>query len=807
MTIGLPEVAMWLNSKMPGVRFIISLSVLVLLSSCVKDREALPQETGQSYAFTVGVETPENMTGNVRSSFTQGDLERISDLNVFVYHDGSLLRECSRYFCDMSSLMLSFPVGMDGFNIYLLGNVGEVAAPDNEDEICLLSHVVDSYEDFRRCGFPLAHVYRDFRKGDLAHFKLKRLVGQYDVRMHVSAADAEYFIKEVRLLNCAKDVYPFGNDVRASVFGCSTCVGRCLCGDCLSQEDIDALNSGESVTLYLLENIQGVLLPDNTDRKQKIPSSIELVQSGLSECCTYMEITADVTTPAARYADAKYRFYLGQDQTTDFSIRRNTLYEVVLDFTQNMVSEEEWRIETGDAEVVEVNLSKDIACVIKGVEDMVYVQAFGNDGSLLDFDVRIMSSNRYVNVDKVQTFYQGLEHLGGAVGLRFTSNVQLAGLYAYDSEPSYKTETVRISSRETHNGVPLYEADIEVRVYYKLFPLLIRLERSYGRDTDPYRIVLRSRNPMGLGLAVSSSYAYGASVATTPTIRNYDYILDTGARVDMAVRTSGAGFAELQPDVSISNLSFINFYVSGVSEVSGKTLAYPKLLASEQIHTGSNSKAFFGPGDAMYPSILPDMADDAQYYMKFITSPSTFVQMYYSDNDEMYDSWVRWDGFKTSYVMPASLVPDEYNQNSGQYYFYAPYEGLVSKGYDSASNHGEDFSEYEGCPFYFVNGGLVADYSETGMDGEIVRYPNESQRGFYYRFYGPGRDLFSENRNGDLVNVYHHMVFKITTWKPMIGSSIRTRQTEKHYDAQLYMTINGASVWTGCDMTPSGYFP
>ena len=102
---------------------------------------------------------------------------------------------------------------------------------------------------------------------------------------------------------------------------------------------------------------------------------------------------------------------------------------------------------------------------------------------------------------------------------------------------------------------------------------------------------------------------------------------------------------------------------------------------------------------------------------------------------------------------------------------------------------------------------MVADYTETSIDGEIVRYPNESYRSVYYRFYGPGRDLFSENVNGDLVNVYHQMGFKITTWKPMIGSSIRTRQTEKYYDSQLYMTINGASVWTGCDMTPSGYFP
>ena len=99
---------MWLNSRIIGAGFVILLFALAL-SSCVKEPEMLPLETEKSYPFTVGVETPENMTGNVRSSFTQGDLERISDLNVFVYHQGSLLEECSRYFSDMSSLFLSFP--------------------------------------------------------------------------------------------------------------------------------------------------------------------------------------------------------------------------------------------------------------------------------------------------------------------------------------------------------------------------------------------------------------------------------------------------------------------------------------------------------------------------------------------------------------------------------------------------------------------------------------------------------------------------------------------------------------------------
>jgi hypothetical protein len=71
--------------------------------------------------------------------------------------------------------------------------------------------------------------------------------------------------------------------------------------------------------------------------------------------------------------------------------------------------------------------------------------------------------------------------------------------------------------------------------------------------------------------------------------------------------------------------------------------------------------------------------------------------------------------------------------------------------------------------------------------------------------YGPGRDLFYENRNGKVIDVNHRMGYWITTWKNLL-QKIKTEQESQYYEGQLYMTINGSSCWIGGDESQYGYF-
>ena len=131
------------------MRFCLVLcSALVLMSSCApgvgSDDCVNVFSDSMVCEFSVEVGGVDDSQCAVRSSFSREDIMKITCLNVFVYYNGYLLPECCRYYDDMTSLMLSFPSGMNGFNIYMLGNVGMVTPPEVERELSSLKCVVES---------------------------------------------------------------------------------------------------------------------------------------------------------------------------------------------------------------------------------------------------------------------------------------------------------------------------------------------------------------------------------------------------------------------------------------------------------------------------------------------------------------------------------------------------------------------------------------------------------------------------------------------------------------------------------------
>lgn len=761
-------------------------SALLVLSSCAPgtDPEGCVNVFSDSVMCEFSVEVDRVGDGQcaVRSSFVEEDIMRITCLNVFVYHNGYLLSDCCRYYDDMSSLMLSFPSGMNGFNIYMLGNVGRITPPEVERELGNLKCVIDSYSDFNTRGVPVAGTFEGYRKGNPAHFKLKRLVGQYNIQMRVSADDAKYTVKSLGLKNCAKDFYPFCDDARAEMFDCFCDEGPC--GDRLTDEDVCRLNAGEVVSLYFMENLQGELLPGNTDRKSKIPSAIDAVESGASDRCTYLEVVADLVTPAAKYTDGKYRFYLGANQTSDFSIRRNTLYNVVLDFTQNMVDEQEWRIEVDAPQVVDVKIDKEEAMVIKGAVDMVYVQAYDNNGNLMDFDVSVLSSNGYVNAEKVSVDYREYPSLGKAMGVRLTSNVDLVGLYSYGAEPTYLTEFVRVSSRETYNGRPVFSKDIKVRVYNKLFPLYVKFEKG----TYAYSPVVRGRNPMGLGLKIMTTYSYDGLSYTIGATRINTY-LSSGTVQEGAVGVEGKSFGTFSADMTADNITSVNFAVTGVSSTAGNPIAYPCLVTSGEMFPGSGTAAHYGPGTSLVPGSLPNLKDDYMYAM--YCAPSSGSAVYCGPI--LYD----WPAtFSGSYVWASTYVK---STDLSECYFE------TTAGYGVDKHVFAKDSRHEICPFYFLNAGMNAHSVNVSFDCELVKYPNESVSRIDVVFRAPGRDLFAEKK-GVGAFCKHEMGYKVSVWKNLVGKA-KSEQNSKYYKGQLFMTINGASSWVGADTTENGFFP
>ncbi len=86
----------------------------------------------------------------------------------------------------------------------------------------------------------------------------------------------------------------------------------------------------QATPLYLFENMQGDIGPALVE-SQKSPGES-------SPFCSYIEIKADYINKA-REGIIKYRFYLGNNITNNFDVRRNTWYQLYVVFKEDAINE------------------------------------------------------------------------------------------------------------------------------------------------------------------------------------------------------------------------------------------------------------------------------------------------------------------------------------------------------------------------------------------------------------------------------------------------------------------------------------
>jgi len=807
---------MLLNFNMTCIRNAILCMAVSILLSCVNEDMGYGSLSGpslvESCVMTVELEVPESKD-MTRSSFTDEQLNRIYTLNVFIFHEGRLLKDCCRYFTDISSMTLTLPCGMDGFNIYIVGNVLEMEPPVNEVDMEKVRLLVGDYEDFRVNGFPVAACFTGYEKGDLAHFKLKRLTGQYNISMRTSATDAQYLIKDVRLMNCARDMYPFSEATKACEMARS--------GDALTLEDLEHLNAGEAVPLYFVENLQGVLLPDNKDKKKKIPSRLDLIEDGIAGRCTYIEITADVLTPAARYSDAKYRFYMGQDQTSDFNIKRNTLYNVTLDFTQNMVNEEEWRIEAD-----EPVLKHEIKCSLEDEQIVFYPQCdklndsavhpigggtgkpyivyhtdvylycetedinkifpekmikIGNE-IIYDYGFRV-EYNGHNPPDRSNTApiecFDGTQHYyenhsatyKGHEAIKFRiSNYSAINTYgdavvepiSLDAEDErFYSGDIRIYSAETYNGRPVFDKTYKNAVAYTqhAYPLLFKIEKS--DEDNSYYLVVRGLNPARVNLTFNCTFWNATTKKVLPEITTAD------------IHRSGTRLQKLEGLTDISKLAKLEIDVSGKYNNTG---------------IGSGEKAYIGPYDTMIP-----------YNINFKNGSS----LHFYNYNKTYD---RWERINTQYTQKRVGTEHLVLFDNDNYLYDSSYcdiniDKLSSELNNDTKKYAGDM--YNASPFYFLNGCMLAKDLAISTHAAGKLSTNATWKGFYWYFAGPGRDLFDDPAIRSLFPE-HKIGMWIKHWYKL-GGDYTSELQSKYYSGAPYMTINGMHEWAYGDRSEDGY--
>lgn len=274
-----------------------------------------------------------------RSSISASETA-VEDLNIYAYYNGTL--ETGAFIESPSSFTMELIKGRE-YNLYVLANMGEIEAPHQETEMSGYCYSIKSVSDISG-SFPMAWEYPAYTvsgSSPKVSISLERLISRIRFSIDKSSID-DFSVTAVKLCQGALKMYPFSSGSKAES---TSDVGD---GDYATSSDLSTLNSGGTVTFYTLENCQGVLLPGNTDPESKNPEEI----SDQSLLCTYLEMTAsysgqyegvDVSSD-----NVKYRFYLGEDNCTDFNVRRNNDLKIHLNVTEERIFDDRWKVSYGE---------------------------------------------------------------------------------------------------------------------------------------------------------------------------------------------------------------------------------------------------------------------------------------------------------------------------------------------------------------------------------------------------------------------------------------------------------------------------
>ena len=284
-----------------------------------------------------------NDSTETRSSISASETA-VANLNLLVYYDGKL--EASSYIESPTSFSMSLVKGRT-YNMYALANMGKVTAPATEEQMLSYQYSISKITDIKQ-GFPMCWSIEEKAISGTSpsiSIILERMVSR--INFNIDSSELEDFtVTAVRLRQGALKMYPFfENGSGGSRATSPSDVGD---GDWASSSDLTKLNAGGKATFYTLENCQGVLLPGNKSAESKIPSEIP----SSADLCTYLEMTASYSgeyegVPVSS-DNVVYRFYIGNDNCSDFNVIRNNDVDISLTVTRERIFDESWRVSYGE---------------------------------------------------------------------------------------------------------------------------------------------------------------------------------------------------------------------------------------------------------------------------------------------------------------------------------------------------------------------------------------------------------------------------------------------------------------------------
>lgn len=475
------------------------LMVLLLLVpvSCV--REEMPEHS-------VDLRFEINAT---RSSVLTGESE-VCGFTVFAYSSG-LLESSATWTPGSSAAGMQLVAGRP-YNLYALANTETPVLPLHESELAAYACRMDS-----QLGIPMvwSSVGRVFSSPETVYLDFTRLAAKLDLSLDKTALNGAR-IKSVALRQAMKECIPFGSSCRARL---SSDVAS---GDAASEEDLEVLNSGGSISLYALENCQGVLLPGNTSSWRKVPPA------GCGDLCTYIEIVCEFLEGSPISGEAIYRIFPGKDALGDFSLERNSSISIRLILT-------------------DIGLDTAMDLVENNTDYRPDLAAFALSGGMHDVDdmyVGEMLTFQLIPSDELLAFWSDGRFANSAIVFGYEDDGEIRRLedcleisFPYQKDGAYYFDVIVCNIIPTHSACHFYLYDDQDR------KLVAKLNSRTvpNRETTIRPAVLGIAELDGQGRCVQPPSDQISSFDLTvngPSGKVGIYLMDEGGRVFPSVRTA-----------------------------------------------------------------------------------------------------------------------------------------------------------------------------------------------------------------------------------------------------------------------------
>ena len=348
-------------------------AILLMAASYSCDPNPVPVHFGQDGTGTKSVElrVGTDFPAPSKSSLGAGIESLFTGAVLAVYdHETGILEAEIEIPADMlgNSMLISLPMG-GTYDMYLIGNLRLLAddgsavlpsMPATSAGLETFDYRLDGgaagdgfrrerFDEVSRWGIPLcwSRTGVDPLVDTSVDISMQRLFAKVVLKIDHSGfagTDREAFVNgsvHIRQANCRLQPFAAGGSRAAGP------------GDVIVQSDYeDSMENGlvKEFVFYVPENMQGVLMPDNTSAEDKDMEGVEAASGieGVGERLTFLEFVGRLNMAESGFeGDVTYRFFLGRDDCTDFTVERNKELRISLKFNPLSIFEPDWKLDSG----------------------------------------------------------------------------------------------------------------------------------------------------------------------------------------------------------------------------------------------------------------------------------------------------------------------------------------------------------------------------------------------------------------------------------------------------------------------------